>query len=270
MFLICDDRVCDDEVNNLGCGWDGGDCCEETCYCDTVRSESRCVGSCGSNGYSCRDAAAGAATDAPTDTCDCCTDIIAELTTGTSGFTSFYINTLVAPFVELNLYLLNVDLEAGDNSAEAYPNCQGPLMNITYQVTFLNAPVGSLFTHLSNDDVELLLFCFVLTPLYICLAILASLITRQLKKLEKYHWTAKLLMYSVYISLASQLLWLADVGLLATTGVGAVVENEEGGFVRVFQVAALLTHFLVRGGCLYACCAVIVGPQILRSFRHIC
>merc|ERR1711915_900567 len=57
------DTVCDDENNNCGCGWDGGDCCGDTgnknqygycklCKCldpnDVNHGEEKCIGVCGS------------------------------------------------------------------------------------------------------------------------------------------------------------------------------------------------------------------------------
>ena len=65
-----------------------------------------------------------------------------------------------------------------------------------YTVTFLNDVEGTVFAHISNNDYELMVACFVLCPLYVLPVALAALITRELKKVEKYHWTARLLMYA--------------------------------------------------------------------------
>ena len=119
-------------------------------------------------------------------------------------------------------------------------------MNITYDVTFLNAVQGDLFAHLSLNERDQLISLFILVPLYIFATVLGKAISRQLKQKEKYHWTARLLLYSVYLGLASQLLFIIDLILSAVGGVGAVVENDLGANVRVFQVAALLVFFLVR------------------------
>jgi hypothetical protein len=44
---FCSDGFCDDELNNAACGWDGGDCCQETCednvfLCPTSKAEYVC------------------------------------------------------------------------------------------------------------------------------------------------------------------------------------------------------------------------------------
>eukprot|EP00520_Triparma_pacifica_P008589 CAMPEP_0118664878 /NCGR_PEP_ID=MMETSP0785-20121206/18287_1 /TAXON_ID=91992 /ORGANISM="Bolidomonas pacifica, Strain CCMP 1866" /LENGTH=1828 /DNA_ID=CAMNT_0006558893 /DNA_START=93 /DNA_END=5579 /DNA_ORIENTATION=+ len=56
------DGYCDkgDEINNEGCGWDGGDCCKSTCTC-TQAATPGCFSACGANGFDCKDPAHGGA-----------------------------------------------------------------------------------------------------------------------------------------------------------------------------------------------------------------
>lgn len=49
---FCGDGWCDEEVNTLECGWDGGDCCVETCVNDETTDLI-----CGSGGYTCKNGA---------------------------------------------------------------------------------------------------------------------------------------------------------------------------------------------------------------------
>eukprot|EP00750_Incisomonas_marina_P021664 INCI4618.1.p1 GENE.INCI4618.1~~INCI4618.1.p1 ORF type:complete len:708 (-),score=111.55 INCI4618.1:644-2767(-) len=244
--------LCDDLTNIAACDWDGGDCCEQSCVC----VEPRCAGvsMCGTAGYNCRDS------DSFDDgSCDCCPDAAAAI-----GYNSFLIRAKIAQFQRVNLFLMNVDLASCKSQSSPFPYCHGPLMNITYRVEFLNAVAGSVWAHLSSNDAQLLQACFAMTPLYILPVALAVLISRELKKLEKYHWTARFLMYSIYLGFAAQLAWLVDLVLVSATGTGAVVANENGANIRIFQVVGLLVFFLADSLMLLVGVSLAKGWSIVR------
>jgi hypothetical protein len=47
---FCGDGWCDQDLNREECGWDGGDCCFETCTDDETADFE-----CGSGGFQCKD-----------------------------------------------------------------------------------------------------------------------------------------------------------------------------------------------------------------------
>lgn len=118
-------------------------------------------------------------------------------------------------------------------------------MNVSYTLTFLNAEKGSLWAHLSINDIDHIIFQFVLVPCYILPVVLGALIKRELKKMEKYHWTVRLLVISIHMCFAAQLFWLIDLILISATGIGAIVKNENGAHIGVFETLAIMTYFLV-------------------------
>ena len=68
--------------------------------------------------------------------------------------------------------------------------------------------------------------------------------------------------YSVYLTFATQILWMLDLTLLSLSGRGATIANAQNADVRVFRTAGLLVYFLVRAR--RACALCVRSVRALR------
>ena len=143
---------------------------------------------------------------------------------------------------------------AGSNCKKDCPdeNCDGP-MDITYKITFTNG-YNWYDKHFSADEIGVLETMFAFTLLQVILCVYFLYIRRELRKVNKFHHTVKMLGASVCLALLAHGAFLIHYFVYSTNGIGLPYMMFVG---RLIQAASetlfLLLLILVAKGWTICC-----------------